>query len=309
MFGTTMTKYDYCATPGNTTNVAADQSQIIIPDIKQEIQVQRENVTNNICEISPPVNNVPNNEFTCFQGIKHEIKQEDMQNNISETLSSLNSVFADKFTEAFLSVKREKLGTVMTSYDFCASSACPVSESEDEEHTQNTKQPMEFQPHLQHPADQPRTGKKRKRHRPNMRQRIKLREKAEGRLVSSRELERKMLEEKYWRVKQKIISNFHGGLQVVHSGTREVLGLRTIGKCFRKGAYLCTYSGELLSKEQGLLIHQMHDSDDAPCYCFFFSYEGQDFCINSNYDKMDKIKLSTMRANYGRLLRHKTWRG
>ena len=44
---------------------------------------------------------------------------------------------------------------------------------------------------------------------------------------------------------------------------------------FKKGDYICSYSGDLLSRAEGIDREQQY-SDDVGCYLFFFAHKGVD---------------------------------
>ena len=44
---------------------------------------------------------------------------------------------------------------------------------------------------------------------------------------------------------------------------------------FEKGDYVCSYSGDLLTRAEGIEREKQY-SNDVGCYIFFFSHKGQD---------------------------------
>lgn len=49
----------------------------------------------------------------------------------------------------------------------------------------------------------------------------------------------------------------------------------TVTSPIKKGEYVCYYSGDLLTRAQGIKREENYP-DDVGCYIFFFSYKGVD---------------------------------
>ena len=70
-----------------------------------------------------------------------------------------------------------------------------------------------------------------------------------------------------------ITSQKQGGLTVTTTESKGKGVIATIP--FKKGDYVCSYSGELLTRTKGIEREQEY-SDDVGCYIFFFSHKGVD---------------------------------
>lgn len=74
-------------------------------------------------------------------------------------------------------------------------------------------------------------------------------------------------------VANQIKSNKQDGLQVVMV---EGKGRGVVTSVpFKKGRYVCHYSGELLSRAEGAHREKQY-SEDVGCYIFFFTHKGMD---------------------------------